>query len=390
MSYSLYLWHWPLIVLVPVLTGGALDNAQKAGILAASFVLATLSKRYVEDRVRFSSLAAKPPLRTFALLALASVLLVAACVIPIKAENDQVAAARVMATAMAGEACFGAAAALEADACPSTHQVLNGLGPAFAKTDETAAWAAGHLKGFDQNSCPAVAASVRRCVLGDPDGATTIALVGDSHALSMLPAFVLGAERKGWRLEFFWKSSCRPVLPKFRSSVPAERSASCLEWKTNVVDYIAAEPDIDLVVTTGATRRYAVEVAEESELGQIAQAFSDTWAVWTNAGKKVMPIRDMPLAQEVPGDCIAYARGAEDPCSLARDIALPHDPLDTAMESGADGIYPVDYLDALCDKVCHFVVGGVITHRDTGHLSATFSASLSPYVEEDITSVLGA
>lgn len=46
--------------------------------------------------------------------------------------------------------------------------------------------------------------------------------------------------------------------------------------------------------------------------------------------------------------------------------------------------------DALCDEVCHFVVGGVITHRDTGLLSATFSASLSPYVEEGITSVLGA
>jgi peptidoglycan/LPS O-acetylase OafA/YrhL len=51
-SYSVYLWHWPLIVLVPDATGHALTWPERGGILAATLLLAWLTKLYVEDRFR--------------------------------------------------------------------------------------------------------------------------------------------------------------------------------------------------------------------------------------------------------------------------------------------------------------------------------------------------
>ncbi|MBB4685368.1 acyltransferase family protein [Amycolatopsis jiangsuensis] len=52
-SYSLYLWHWPVFVLLsPERTG--LDGwAHTAVVCAVSIVLATLSKYFVEDPIRF-------------------------------------------------------------------------------------------------------------------------------------------------------------------------------------------------------------------------------------------------------------------------------------------------------------------------------------------------
>ena len=51
-SYSVYLWHWPLIVLVPFVVGGRLAWIDKLAIIVVTLLLAGLTKRFVEDRYR--------------------------------------------------------------------------------------------------------------------------------------------------------------------------------------------------------------------------------------------------------------------------------------------------------------------------------------------------
>ena len=48
-SYSLYLWHWPLIVVAPFVIGGEATTLSKLMVLAIALVLAALTKRFVED-----------------------------------------------------------------------------------------------------------------------------------------------------------------------------------------------------------------------------------------------------------------------------------------------------------------------------------------------------
>ncbi|MCG5240512.1 acyltransferase family protein [Azospirillum doebereinerae] len=51
-SYSLYLWHWPLIVFTNYYSFGEMDGARVALLLAATFGLAVLSWRFVEKPFR--------------------------------------------------------------------------------------------------------------------------------------------------------------------------------------------------------------------------------------------------------------------------------------------------------------------------------------------------
>lgn len=54
LSFGIYLWHFPLIVLLPYATGRDLGTIDKIGIAGTSLLLAYLSTRFVEDPVRFS------------------------------------------------------------------------------------------------------------------------------------------------------------------------------------------------------------------------------------------------------------------------------------------------------------------------------------------------
>jgi peptidoglycan/LPS O-acetylase OafA/YrhL len=52
-SYAAYLWHWPLIVLLPYVTHRPLGTVDKVAIIAATVLLAWLSTTLVEDPIRF-------------------------------------------------------------------------------------------------------------------------------------------------------------------------------------------------------------------------------------------------------------------------------------------------------------------------------------------------
>jgi len=51
-SYSLYLWHWPIFMFVPYLTGVPSPPWLMVGLVALSLVVAGASKRWIEDPFR--------------------------------------------------------------------------------------------------------------------------------------------------------------------------------------------------------------------------------------------------------------------------------------------------------------------------------------------------
>ena len=62
-SYSLYLWHWPPLVLVPIAIGAPLSPAAGVLVVALSAVPAVLSYRFVEEPFRHSSALVEFPRR---------------------------------------------------------------------------------------------------------------------------------------------------------------------------------------------------------------------------------------------------------------------------------------------------------------------------------------
>ena len=126
-SYSLYLWHWPLIVLLPFVTGHELSGAEKVGVLAASFVLAGVTKVLVEDRFRSSRWLSSSKRRTYGATVVATAVLVGACIwttvsVEGRTDREQQQARQVIAQASsepAAQSCFGAAASTDPAAAPT-------------------------------------------------------------------------------------------------------------------------------------------------------------------------------------------------------------------------------------------------------------------------------
>jgi len=72
-SYSLYLWHWPVLVLIEARTRD-LTASHRLLIVAISLALAHATKRWVEDPCRSASFAANDARRPFALAGLSIVI----------------------------------------------------------------------------------------------------------------------------------------------------------------------------------------------------------------------------------------------------------------------------------------------------------------------------
>jgi peptidoglycan/LPS O-acetylase OafA/YrhL len=387
-SYSLYLWHWPPIVVLPFLTGHPLTSIEKIGIFVGAIALSAITKTWVEDRFRFGPLAKLSPRRTFTVTALVSALMVSVCDYPLTILDQQVArGTSSVEAALKTRNCFAANAMLEKN-CGRGFAVDPIFGPIFAKNDDVPEWLARNVDPaqVDTEHCPLVAPGVEQCTYGDPKATTTILLVGDSHARMLLPPILEIAKSKGWKTRMIWHSSCRPALPLYTSTVSADNEPDCITWKNNMVTFVAAASDVNVIVTTGAGSRLGHEM-NARDLADASAAFAKTWDTWASSGKPIVVIQDVPLAQgRDPLECIAEHEGDRDPCTQLRSVVAPIDPIDMAAQyPHSNRVHFVDPTPAFCDETtCHFVVGGVITHRDFGHLTTTFARSLGPLIEKTI------
>ena len=65
-SYSWYLWHWPVLLLAPALLGHPLGLAARLAAALASGGLAVLTLRYIENPFRYAPAVRRSPLRSLA------------------------------------------------------------------------------------------------------------------------------------------------------------------------------------------------------------------------------------------------------------------------------------------------------------------------------------
>jgi len=397
-SYSLYLWHWMPIVILPFVLGHGLGIVEKVLILFGAIALAWLTKITVEDPIRTAP-RLRPRRLSYSLAAGVTLLVVASAVIPLSIVSAENAAARNYVETVQGGAiadpCFGAAATLNAQDCPSSHVVNPAIGPTFATDDSQRGWLE-KMQAEDPYytlNCAVVEGTViQRCEIGSDDPTLTVALVGDSHSNHLLRPLVELAKKNNWRVIQMYQGSCRPVIQSFESNVVRERDSACQEWKNQIFDYVAADPAIDVVMTSGATQGYNLG-DRAIDRDAVAAAFVDTWKIWTDAGKSVLAVSDVPRAYgfDVP-TCIAESGVELDPCAIARnDVVGPDAMLDAGGLVNESDIAVVDLYPYFCDDdTCHFVVGGVITHKDNNHMTSTFSSSLAPMFEDALDTLVEA
>ncbi|MEO6470735.1 MAG: acyltransferase family protein, partial [Aeromicrobium sp.] len=237
-SYSVYLWHWPIIVLLPAITGN-LNTADKAAIVVASLVLASLTKTYVEDRFRTQRSESLKPTFVFAFLAMA--VLVALTVLQTSEINrTQSAAQAQLKQALAGDqACFGANAMAPGATCSVRNSGPVVPAPAQAAEDMSDAYDNGcrELRPFKETVS---------CTYGDPKGDVSIALIGNSHAVHWLPALDRVAKKSGWRITTYLASGCTASFSRDLWPIKGAQQG-CFEWGQRVLGKVESK-QFDLVV----------------------------------------------------------------------------------------------------------------------------------------------
>ncbi|GAB3656352.1 SGNH hydrolase domain-containing protein [Glycomyces tarimensis] len=211
------------------------------------------------------------------------------------------------------------------------------------------------------------------CVYGDEDAERTVALVGGSRIAHWFPAFHGAAESAGWRLVSITKSACQFSTDTPRTS-EGELNQSCIDWNEDVVE-ILDQIRPDLVVTL-ASRAF-----KEGE--RIYEGFADRWRTLEAWGVQVMALRDLPrLGGSLP-ECVE--RHGVEACSTPVSVSRSPDDPTSGYADLPSNVRFADLVEYVCPGgVCPAVIGNILTFRDNSHMTATYAATLAPYVEQEV------
>ena len=360
-SYSVYLWHWPLVVAYPFLRGNDPGLLGGAAIVAITVVLAGLTKRFVEDPLRRGDSIIGAPRAALA-FALAGVLafgaVTAVGVAKIAADQET---ARVEAALLAE--CQGALS-LDAGAPDDCLRRLEGAAvyPTLAAREGDTAVQYACYVGENQE--------FRTCSYGPEDAVVRLAITGDSHAASLIPGLRAAVEENGWRLDVFVGRGCS-----------FQPSGSCGAREEFDAALVAGDYDAVLVTSWRSTHP-SVETLV---------AF---WSPYLAQGVPIVGVGDVPHLPEDVNACIDGSGGDSarlQTCIIPLDSALDLQPdryVDTAAELG---IPAIDLTPLFClPDGCPTVIGGVLVYRDSpfSHITSTFSGTMGRFWSDQLTSVL--
>ncbi|PRX92261.1 acyltransferase family protein [Allonocardiopsis opalescens] len=376
-SYSMYLWHWPLIIFAASLSGSDdLPWPWAAAVIAASFGLAHLTKIAVEDPVRRAKLLARA--------ATPALVMGAACV-----------ALTVAVTAVQYTALSQQREAAAADVSPQTHPGALALAEGRpGATEVTApiipdlASAADDIPSVYDDGCHGdfPDTTPRHCVYGaQEDPAVTIALVGDSHGAQWVPALQQVVEaRDDWQLVTYTKSSCAFTA----AQVTREGSpySECAQWNEAALGELTTQVRPDVVVVANSVNSNLADAPDDPQATADLQAegMAEYWRALQEDGIPVVGLVDTPRLGNNTPDCVA--ENPEDPMECARpraDAFERPDPAARAAELAGAPAAAVDMSDVVCDDAtCYPVVGNTLTYRDTHHITAAFARSAGPVLEQ--------
>ena len=386
-SYSLYLWHWPLLVLPLALAGGSLPLVARVGLMVLAVPIAYASQHWLEDPIRRGRIVGIVPRRNLALAGAVSVAVATTSLGLGFVTTQRLAAATGGVTDPAGSSAaaagddpipdlgVGTPSPLETLPPPPDGAVPAGLTPSLeaARNDQPATYGDGcHL---DQPST-----AIPDCVYGDAGSSTVVVLFGDSHAAEWFPALARLATERGWRFVSLTKSACTPAEMTIWNVDFKRRYDECDRWREAALGRIQAEqPDLVIV---GSSHPYTTAAAGgpgEPDGGQALQAgLAETLQRLRPLATHVALIGDTPKFDTDPPDCLSqhldHVLACAEPRDQTVDAAWLRAEAGLAAQAGATFVDPTDW--ACPTDPCPVVIGRYLVFRDQHHLATPFVTAL--------------
>jgi SGNH domain (fused to AT3 domains) len=214
---------------------------------------------------------------------------------------------------------------------------------------------------------------------------SSVALIGDSHAMAWRAAVAVVADAKRWHGVSITRNNCPYTFARTAGE------ARCKGWSGTVRRWLKAHPEVKQVVV-GANSGSGV-VAEGGHTLRTTKinGYIDAWKAMPQSVRDIFVVRDVPHASNATAECVSRAiakrRNPALRCSRKRDAALLTDEAAVAAErTDSTRVHLVDLSDFMCDeKTCFPVVGGALVIKDIGHMTRTFSRSIGPFLGRAIT-----
>ena len=412
-SYSLYLWHWPVLIIAEARLDRSLDWPEKAAAALLVMLLAEVGYRTVEHPIRSSPRLA---LRKTFSLGLGAALVVTSVLTGAvlgayrpDLSTGIVAAAPVLtatstATTTPADAASTTTAPTPADESSSTVPAPTTFLDNLAATPPQPIVDAIAATVVPDNVRPSLMSAKNDvgliygddchvyydsevstdCVYGDPDGTITVALWGDSHAAQWFPALDAIASAHGWRLLSLTQGGCPYLEVTVWNRSDNAVFRHCEPWRTSVRAYLV-EQGVDVVFLS---QHYGLRAADTREAIPVS-----TWqaqlppllASLIADGIHPVVIADSPNPPDDVPQCVAEHRRQIQVCNATLDDPAANDitaaiVATATATSGAAGV--IDPNRWLCvNGTCPVVVGDILAYRDGDHLSNTFVAWLFPVLE---------
>lgn len=339
-SYSLYLWHWPLLAYLKYELGQPLPIPLSVAAVLASLGMGYLSWRFVEQPFR-NGVLLTGRLRPVIGLTIGGVATIAIGFLVVRLDG------------------------LPERYSGQTRRLL-------ATMDVRAP-----LRTLTPDQ---MLAADNLPVLGDPEGSVTCLLWGDSHAMALAPALDTTCAELGIRCIQATRSSTLPVV-EFQSS--RDQSHLMVEFNQIVFKHATSRP-YDIVILGGYWSR-------ESDNPNFVQSLRKTIAGLHAVGSQVLVVRDVPDQKEhvqtIVGTALRHGTPLEElGVTLAAHRQQQASADKALFNSAVPGVRVIDPTPYLLDQKnrCRVVVNGESIYWDNDHLSLAGCARLIPMFREEL------
>lgn len=390
-SYTLYLWHWPVIIMLQSVMP---KHDALFYVLAAGLALGLTASTYYfyEDPIRKSGWLLdnasttckrnkRRPLAPHAwgLIGFVSAATVVVTILgfgyvdKVDAVQEEIAYGDNSQIDLSPEEkadpCFGAPAMVTPGCLLSTPGVSPRPGiDRFSKDNR------GQRECFRSSTEDE---TLKVCQFGyDGPDAVRIAIVGDSHAAALLPALWPILLDNRWHLTTYLGAACIMKEP------PA---GECRGLMSQITAELAANP-------------YALVITTSHDRGSPPENLRKAWEPVLAAGSRMAVVANNPGASEESLACLTRVGGGDKigECGTPRAEAVPHSSGIVAAAEADSAVTLIDFTDLYCNADrCPSVIGDVIVYRDASdetknsHITATFARTLSPSFQEGLLRAFG-
>ena len=341
-SYSLYLWHWPVIIFLrPYLPAPAGTPL----LLAAIAVAGLVSYSAIEDPIRRGAFRLAP-LRAVLSGGLATLLVagggLALPALPVAASDPAIV-----------EAIQRAKKDLGADNRTGCHL------------------------GYDGTELPL------QCAFGVTSSPKEVALFGDSHASQWFAPLEAAAKAQGWRLLSMTKSACPSADITVHFALKHARYEPCDIWRERMVQKLITDHPALVILANSSwysgwvydRTDWTVLTHKDAE-DELAAGLVRTVGRLHDAGIRVAIVRDTPLAYKDVFDCLEAKGGRR--CDRPRVDAFQRRDFEAPVAQIFPDVRTVSFSDDVCGpSTCPVLVDGEIIYRDYFHLRPAYTAKFA-------------